>query len=183
MKTAVQTKLNFLITGDSDGDGILNHFDQCPHSSQETYNKFQDEDGCPDYVADNKLTYDSDGDGIVDNQDLCPTQPETFNGIDDKDGCPDDAYTMRDSDRDGIPDVSDACPLEPETYNFYQDTDGCPDFTDSMQCTHLTSSQTLTVMELMTDGMHALMNQKTIMIILMTDGCPDVTRNIKICIT
>ena len=51
-------------------------------------------DGCPDYVADNKLTADSDGDGIPDVLDLCPTQPETFNGIDDKDGCPDDAHAL-----------------------------------------------------------------------------------------
>ena len=35
-------------------------------TAKETYNKFQDTDGCPDYVADNKLTADTDGDGIVD---------------------------------------------------------------------------------------------------------------------
>ena len=39
------------------------------------------EDGCPDLIADNKITADTDGDGIVDNVDLCPNQPETFNGI------------------------------------------------------------------------------------------------------
>ena len=59
--------------------------------SPETYNKFQDEDGCPDYVADDKLIADTDADGYSDYLDLCPNQPETFNKIqDDADGCPDD---------------------------------------------------------------------------------------------
>ena len=48
--------------GDSDGDGINDEDDMCP-TQPETYNKFQDEDGCPDFVADNKLMTDSDGDG------------------------------------------------------------------------------------------------------------------------
>ena len=68
------------------------------HLAPETYNKFQDEDGCPDYVADNKLTADTDNDGIVDYLDLCPTQPETFNGIYDADGCPDRFDLKLDSD-------------------------------------------------------------------------------------
>jgi hypothetical protein len=75
-----------MITGDADGDGIADHNDSCPFSP-ETYNKFLDADGCPDYVADNKLAFDTDGDGIIDNIDHCPNQPETFNGILDEDGC------------------------------------------------------------------------------------------------
>ena len=38
--------LEFKMTGDADGDGILDHNDTCPFSP-ETYNKFQDDDGCP----------------------------------------------------------------------------------------------------------------------------------------
>ncbi|PCH79143.1 MAG: thrombospondin, partial [Rhodospirillaceae bacterium] len=70
---------------DADSDGIQDHLDNCP-TLRETYNKFQDDDGCPDFIADNKLTADTDGDGIVDYLDLCPTQPETFNGFLDGDG-------------------------------------------------------------------------------------------------
>ena len=51
------------------------------HLVPETYNKFQDLDGCPDYVGDNKGTPDSDNDGINDYNDHCPNQPETYNGI------------------------------------------------------------------------------------------------------
>ena len=40
--------LQLPITGDADGDGLLNASDDCPYSP-ETYNKFQDEDGCPDF--------------------------------------------------------------------------------------------------------------------------------------
>ena len=69
--------LQLQITGDADGDGILDVNDLCPFSL-EVYNKFQDEDGCPDLVADNKLLSDSDNDGIQDLLDLCPNQPENF---------------------------------------------------------------------------------------------------------
>ena len=77
---------------DLDGDGIPDSIDQCDFSP-ETFNGFQDEDGCPDpdpigFVSD---IQDMDGDGILDADDLCPTQPEIFNGIDDGDGCPEGA--------------------------------------------------------------------------------------------
>ena len=42
---------------------LLDNVDQCP-TARETYNRFQDTDGCPDLIADNKLAADSDGDGI-----------------------------------------------------------------------------------------------------------------------
>ena len=53
-------------------------------TARETYNQFQDEDGCPDtvFLTIKGSPVDTDGDGIV----LimwtsCPTQPETFNGL------------------------------------------------------------------------------------------------------
>ena len=76
------------------------------------YNKFQDDDGCPDYVPDEKPTPDTDGDSIPDVIDWCPNQPETFNGYLDSDGCPDQFTNLKDSDGDGVPDVTDACPQE-----------------------------------------------------------------------
>ena len=48
----------------------------------ETFNGFQDEDGCPDAIP------DRDHDGIPDDRDRCPDQPETYNGVTDEDGCP-----------------------------------------------------------------------------------------------
>lgn len=132
---------------DTDGDGFLDPEDRCP-LEKETYNDFQDDDGCPDVA-------DRDGDGILDPDDACVDDPETVNGIDDEDGCPEldhdgdgllgsqdacpeaaedfdgfqDADGCPDLDNDGdtIPDVSDACPDEPETWNGFEDADGCPD--------------------------------------------------------
>lgn len=71
---------------DPDGDGILASADVCP-STPETFNGYQDDDGCPDAVP----STDSDGDGIPNNSDSCPNQPETQNGYQDGDGCPDTA--------------------------------------------------------------------------------------------
>jgi len=100
--------------GDRDGDGIADTFDQCP-DQRETYNGFEDLDGCPDDP-------DSDGDGIPDSRDACPLQPEDKDGYLDDDGCPD-----LDNDLDGIPDAKDKCPNEPEDPDGFQDADGCPD--------------------------------------------------------
>ena len=47
---------------DSDQDGILDSIDECPNN-KETYNKFKDHDGCPDFVSDTSEVADSDGDG------------------------------------------------------------------------------------------------------------------------
>ena len=74
---------------------------------KETYNKFQDEDGCPDSVS-GLSTLDFDGDGISDLNDKCPLDSETINGYLDTDGCPDIA--ILDSDGDGIRDEIDQCP-------------------------------------------------------------------------
>jgi len=112
---------------DVDYDGIVNHDDQCP-TIPETYNMFEDEDGCPDKSA--LITRgipDSDNDGISDLDDNCPNQPETFNGILDEDGCPENYIPIRDYDHDWIPNVIDECPTERENYNRFNDYDGCPD--------------------------------------------------------
>ncbi len=75
---------------DRDRDGISDEFDECPYIS-ETYNKFEDTDGCPDSVSEEKTKFefpDSDGDGIDDRWDSCILLPETFNDFQDDDGCP-----------------------------------------------------------------------------------------------
>ena len=82
---------------DSDGDGIPDKNDWCPH----VYGLAQFH-GCPD----------SDGDGIPDNEDSCVHVP----GIAKFHGCPD-------SDGDGIPDKDDACPYQAGPIQFH----GCPD--------------------------------------------------------
>lgn len=95
---------------DQDGDGVNDDVDECPLEA-ETFNDFQDEDGCPES--------DKDGDGFWDRpeQDACPDEP----GVE-PDGCP-----IRDTDGDGILDPNDHCVNEPETVNGFQDEDGCPD--------------------------------------------------------
>jgi OOP family OmpA-OmpF porin len=98
---------------DRDGDGIPDELDKCP-DDPEDFDKFQDEDGCPDL--------DNDQDGIPDKADLCPNDPEDKDGFEDEDGCPDP-----DNDHDRILDAQDKCPNEPETYNGFEDEDGCPD--------------------------------------------------------
>jgi len=98
---------------DSDGDGILDDVDKCP-DQPEDFDRFQDDDGCPDL--------DNDGDGIPDIMDRCPDTPEDFDGFQDDDGCPD-----IDNDMDGIPDSLDQCPNEAEDIDGFKDDDGCPD--------------------------------------------------------
>lgn len=100
--------------GDRDGDGILDTFDTCPEQ-RETYNGFEDLDGCPDDP-------DTDKDGIFDSRDACLLEAEDKDGYLDDDGCPDP-----DNDADGIPDDKDKCPNEPEDRDGFQDDDGCPD--------------------------------------------------------
>lgn len=100
--------------GDRDGDGIADAADKCP-DQRETYNAFEDADGCPDDP-------DTDGDGVTDGKDACPLEPEDKDGYQDDDGCPDP-----DNDGDGVPDAKDKCPNEPEDPDGFQDDDGCPD--------------------------------------------------------
>jgi OmpA-OmpF porin, OOP family len=49
---------------DSDGDGIPDHLDDCPFEA-ETFNGFEDEDGCPDDVPDKIKQFTGTIDGIV----------------------------------------------------------------------------------------------------------------------
>jgi len=124
----------FAITAfDRDYDGIPDEIDKCPQFA-ETYNKFNDEDGCPDSISEEKSKFqfpDSDGDGFEDRVDKCPNHPETFNGYLDQDGCPEiipqNSGNEIDSDSDSVIDSIDACPNEKETINGFKDGDGCPD--------------------------------------------------------
>lgn len=107
--------------GDRDGDGYLDPDDKCP-DDPETWNGYQDHDGCPDDP-------DTDGDGIPDSKDQCVLIPEDKDGYLDEDGCPD-----IDNDLDGVPDDKDKDPLtnrscanEPEDPDGYEDEDGCPE--------------------------------------------------------
>ena len=133
-------------TGDTDGDGILDGTDRCPFDAED-FDKFEDDDGCPDL--------DNDRDGILDKDDKCINEPETANGFEDDDGCPEtdtdgdglydgqdkcidepedkddfedsDGCPDPDNDQDGVLDADDKCPMQRETPNQYQDNDGCPD--------------------------------------------------------
>ena len=131
---------------DKDGDGLLDEVDKCPEVPED-FDKYQDDDGCPeedndaDGIADRSDAcpdiaedldqyqdgdgcpeFDNDLDGYADKQDSCALQPEDFDGFQDDDGCPDS-----DNDKDKIADVLDQCPLEPEDYDGDQDEDGCKD--------------------------------------------------------
>ena len=89
-------------------DGILDNLDNCL-SLPETYNNFEDEDGCPDFISQT----DSDYDGVLDAFDSCKYAQETYNNFEDEDGCPDLVYAQTytaDSDNDGIVDNLDNCP-------------------------------------------------------------------------
>ena len=133
---------------DNDGDGILDHIDQCP-KVPETFNDYQDDDGCPEKDTDGDKIfddqdqcstvaedyddfqdddgcpeYDNDKDGLVDTQDQCPNEPEDYDAFQDDDGCPED---LVDTDNDGVMDDVDRCKTQPETKNGYMDADGCPD--------------------------------------------------------
>jgi len=96
---------------DSDGDLIFDDRDRCP-TEAETFNGWEDSDGCPDAVP------DSDGDGLDDNTDKCKDQPEDVDNFEDADGCPDP-----DNDGDGVTDVTDACPSAAGP----AENRGCPD--------------------------------------------------------
>jgi outer membrane protein OmpA-like peptidoglycan-associated protein len=121
---------------DSDGDGLLDTADACPHDPEDA-DGFEDENGCPDPDNDKdgvldgddacrdhpglaafKGCPDTDGDGITDAADACATEPEDKDGFEDENGCPDP-----DNDKDGVLDASDSCPLEPGTV----ENKGCPD--------------------------------------------------------
>ncbi|MEM7245933.1 MAG: OmpA family protein [Acidobacteriota bacterium] len=105
---------------DSDGDGVLDVYDDCPDTPAGAW---VDESGCPrdldeDGVYDGidrcpgtqfgtrvdewGCGVDSDGDGVPDGLDLCPNTPDCAH-VDNR-GCP------RDSDGDGVGNGCDRCP-------------------------------------------------------------------------
>ncbi|MCB9742851.1 MAG: OmpA family protein [Alphaproteobacteria bacterium] len=131
---------------DTDHDGFVDRLDPCPEDPED-YDRYEDDDGCPDDDNDRDRIVDweddcpdeaedfddyrdSDGcpeddndhDGLVDFRDRCPNDPEDLDGFMDDDGCPD-----RDNDRDGILDLDDRCPLDPEDMDGFMDEDGCVD--------------------------------------------------------
>jgi OmpA-OmpF porin, OOP family len=107
--------------GDCDGDGLLDDVDVKCQCDPETYNGFDDEDGCPDDP-------DTDGDGLKDSVDSCRLLPEDKDQYLDDDGCPE-----LDNDADTILDVNDKdstgklCANDPEDPDGYEDADGCPE--------------------------------------------------------
>lgn len=113
---------------DSDGDGIMDHIDECPYEAGPMRTNGcpdRDNDGvpdkddkCPDLPGSARTfgcpDIDTDGDGIVDALDECPTIP----GVAEYNGCP-----KPDRDGDGIPDDEDNCPDEPGPISNF----GCPE--------------------------------------------------------
>ncbi len=108
---------------DSDGDGVLNSFDNCP-------------------LIENPDQFDTDADGQGDACDAFPLDPE--NDIDgdgygsDTDNCPTVANpTQADSDGDGQGDACDAFPLDPDNDidgdGYGSDTDNCPTVSNPTQ--------------------------------------------------
>ena len=135
---------------DSDGDGILECFDECPGQDD-----LADSDG--DGISD-CLDDDIDGDGIPNDCDVNQTAgPDcNYNGIVDScdadldgDGTPDECDS--DIDGDGVPNDNDAFPLNPTEWldsdgdglgdnsdvdddndGVNDDVDACPDFDDNI---------------------------------------------------
>lgn len=111
---------------DTDGDGILDHEDECPEEPGPVENngcpeKDRDEDGIPDDedecpddpgLAKYAGCPDTDGDGLIDKIDECPEEP----GKPENNGCPD-------TDGDGILDHKDECP----NVAGLKEHRGCPD--------------------------------------------------------
>ncbi len=89
---------------DSDGDGVYDKDDRCPHTKPGVK---VDKYGCE---------MDSDGDGILDSHDKCPDTP--MGVAVDKNGCP------LDSDGDGVIDANDKCPNTAPGVKV--DSVGCP---------------------------------------------------------
>jgi len=119
---------------DDDNDGVVDSLDTCP-LQPETFNGYQDTDGCPDTPPSassttppstaQPATGDFDNDTIPDTSDNCVLisnlDQKNTDGDAQGDACDDD------DDNDGVNDSLDKCPIEPETFNGYNDQDGCPD--------------------------------------------------------
>jgi hypothetical protein len=131
---------------DADGDGILNHVDNCPLVANGRQNDF-DGDGLgnrcdPDWDGDGvdngvdafpwnpaKSDVDSDGDGVGDSVDNCPVDPNGRQNDFDGDGlgnkCDDDV------DGDGVDNGVDAFPWNPAKSDIDSDGDGVGDSVDN----------------------------------------------------
>jgi hypothetical protein len=121
---------------DSDGDGIVNCLDKCPQA-KETFNKYQDEDGCPDSIPVQepvvnktvpktftiKLTTSSGS-----------SQPRTINAPT-RDTVREGPVTdsaFEDGDNDGVINVEDRCPATPANSSIYENGCRCRDSDGSM---------------------------------------------------
>ncbi len=102
-------QVNPALTTDSDHDGIVDAYDDCPGTPREA-NGMVDIHGCP---------VDADFDGVPDYRDRCPGTPT--GAMVDSTGCP------IDSDGDGVPDGLDDCPDSP--IGVPVDRFGCIDLT------------------------------------------------------
>jgi OOP family OmpA-OmpF porin len=112
---------------DSDGDGIPDDEDACPHNTKEELAGVDtDGDGIDDGVytdgPQKGCPKDTDGDTIEDYRDECPNSPPEIVQADGGRGTcinldPSDSVTLlgctKDSDNDGVPDCLDDCPNTP----------------------------------------------------------------------
>ena len=101
--------------GDMDGDSILDEFDACPWTEEQSTRDFN---GC-DWSQ-----RDDDGDGVTNGIDVCPSTIEG-DAVDEV-GC---SAVQRDTDQDGLNDAIDPCPLGDGSNDH--DGDGCTDSVDS----------------------------------------------------
>lgn len=134
---------------DSDGDGLINLEDQCPHLGDQDYGV--DSSGCPLPLPTGTFAPppDSDGDGVPDLEDQCPLLGDQGNGIDLSNnlGCPnqplgeiasndlcadgtleDDYWNAcnHDEDGDGFLDFDDYCPFKGDLGYGISALSGCP---------------------------------------------------------
>lgn len=149
--TMVGVSYSFFTSNDTDKDGVLDEYDQCPETPLNVeVDQFgcaidTDNDGIPDYkddcpntprdveVNEKGCALDTDMDGVPNYLDKCPN---TEAGLQvDKNGCPD-------TDNDGVADNKDKCPDTPRGAEVDQygcpldsDGDGVPNYLDKCENT------------------------------------------------